>query len=75
MNSTNIPESQRVPKMIFVFPDGRCQASECLRGTFYTDAPASTPNGAQMEQFLLDLDGYMHEHYRVRDDETVSVTE
>ncbi len=71
----SIPEARRVPKMIFVFPDGRCLPSECLRGTFYTDAPESTPNGAQMEQFLLDLDAYMHTTYRVRADETVTVTE
>lgn len=75
MISRTIPESRRVPKMIFVFPDGRCLASECLRGTFYTDAPPSTPNGAQMEQFLLDLDAYMHATYRVRGDETVMVEE
>ncbi len=75
MVSQSIPEARRVPKMIFVFPDGRCQGTECLRGTFYTDAPASTPNGAQMQQFLLDLDAHMHTTYRVRGDETVTVAE
>lgn len=75
MISPNIPEAQRVPKMIFVFPDGRCRNDECLRGTFYTDAPPSTPNGAHMEQFLLDLDAHMHATYRVRADETVTVAE
>ena len=75
MIQAGIPESRRVPKMIFVFPDGRCRNGECLRGTFYTDAPPSTPNGAQMQTFLLDLDAYMHEHYRVRGDETVTVME
>lgn len=75
MISPTIPEARRVPKMIFVFPDGRCRNGECLRGTFYTDAPESTPNGAHMEQFLLDLDAYMHTTYRVRADETISVTE
>ncbi len=75
MISRTIPEAERVPKMIFVFPDGRCLPSECLRGTFYTDAPPSTPNGAQMEEFLLELDQYMHTTYRVREDETVMVSE
>lgn len=75
MIDTRIPEAHRVPKLIFVFPDGRCLPNECLRGTFYTDAPESTPNGAQMEQFLLDLDAYMHTTYRVLDDDTITVTE
>jgi hypothetical protein len=75
MIQQTIPEARRVPKMIFVFPDGRCLPDECLRGTFYTDAPASTPHGAQMEQFLLDLDAYMHTTYRVRGEQTVMVSE
>ena len=75
MIQQTIPEARRVPKMIFVFPDGRCLPSECLRGTFYTDAPASTPGGAQMEQFLLDLDAHMHATYRVRGDTTAMVSE
>ena len=61
--------------MIFVFPDGRCRNGECLRGTFYTNAPPSTPNGAQMETFILDLDAYMHSTFRVQGDETVMVSE
>lgn len=66
MNSTLVPSSERIQKMIFVFPDGRCRGSECLRGTFYTDAPESTPNGAQMQTWLLDLDQYLREERGVR---------
>ncbi len=66
MNSALVPSSRRIQKMIFVFPDGRCRGSECLRGTFYTNAPESTPNGAQMETWLLDLDRYLREDRGVR---------
>lgn len=75
MIQPSTPAARRVPKMIFVFPDGRCRNGECLRGTFYTNAPPSTPNGAQMETFLLDLDAYMHTTFRVQGDETVTVSE
>lgn len=66
MNSTSVPEHQRLPKMIFAFPDGRCRGDECLRGTFYTNAPESTPNGAQMETWLLDLDTHIREEMGIR---------
>ena len=66
MNSQLVPISSRIQKMIFVFPDGRCRGDECLRGTFYTDAPESTPNGAQMQTWLLDLDRYIREERGVR---------
>jgi len=75
MTSRQIPEEQRLQKMIFVFPDGRCRGDECIRGTFYTDAPESTPGGAQMETFLLDLMTYMDETYRTKDSETHPVIE
>ncbi|NOY92468.1 MAG: hypothetical protein GXP55_14840 [Deltaproteobacteria bacterium] len=75
MTSRQIPEEQRLQKMIFVFPDGRCRGDECIRGTFYTDAPASTPNGAQMETFMLDLMTYMDENYRTKSSETHPVIE
>lgn len=66
MNSQLVPASSRIQKMIFVFPDGRCRGSECLRGTFYTDAPESTPDGAQMQTWLLDLDRYIREDRGIR---------
>lgn len=66
MNSQLVPTSNRIQKMIFVFPDGRCRGNECLRGTFYTDAPESTPDGAQMQTWLLDLDRYIREERHVR---------
>ncbi|GAB4200959.1 MAG: hypothetical protein OHK0013_12510 [Sandaracinaceae bacterium] len=74
MNSQLVPESRRIQKMIFVFPDGRCRGNECLRGTFYTDAPESTPNGAQMQTWLLDLDRYLREDRGVRVCEPRDVT-
>ena len=75
MNDVHVGTERRLQKMILVFPDGRCRDNECLRGTFYTDAPASTPHGAQMQQFLLDLVQYMDENYRTRAPESFPVTE
>jgi hypothetical protein len=46
-----------------------------LKGTFYTDAPESTPNGAAMETFLLDFMDHVDATYRTRGDETIRVVE
>ena len=69
------PTSRRVQKMIFVFPDGECRGDECRRGTFYTDAPPTTPNGPQMETFLLDFMDYMDTNYRTCDAREFEVVE
>ncbi|RLB53335.1 MAG: hypothetical protein DRJ42_12240 [Deltaproteobacteria bacterium] len=73
MIAPTIPESQRMQKMIFVFPDGECAGAECVKGTFYTDAPVGTPGGAQMETFLLDLMDHVDATYRTRAPQTVDV--
>lgn len=79
MNAPSIPEARRIQKMIFVFPDGRCRetggVSECLNGTFYTDAPESTPGGARMQTWLLDLMEHIDETYRTRGAESIEVVE
>jgi hypothetical protein len=75
MIAATIPDAQRMQKMIFVFPDGSCRGDECVKGTFYTDAPPGTPNGAQMETFLLDLMDYVDDNYRTRDAESFTVVE
>jgi hypothetical protein len=75
MTSPLIPEAARLPKMIFVFPDGLCRGTECIQGTFYTDAPPSTPGGAQMETFMLDLMDYVDMNYRTRSPESFEVLE
>jgi hypothetical protein len=46
-----------------------------VTGTFFTDAPGSTPEGAKMETFLLDLMDYVDENYRTKEPETVEVVE
>ena len=74
MTAGSIPEAHRLQKMIFVFPDGLCRGSECLQGTFYTDAPQGTPGGAQMETWLLDLMEYVDATYRTRSPETFTYT-
>lgn len=75
MNSARVGSERRMQKMILVFPDGRCRNDECLRGTFYTDAPPSTPGGAQMQTFLLDLIEEIDARYRTRSPETYEVIE
>ena len=79
MNARTIPEARRVQKIIFVFPDGRCRVNdgveECLNGTFYTDAPESTPGGARMQTWLLDLMDHVDATYRTRGTESVEVVE
>jgi hypothetical protein len=75
MNSPRVGTERRMQKLILVFPDGRCRNGECQKGTFYTDAPPSTPNGARMETFLLDLMSYIDTNYRTRDSEEFEVLE
>ena len=70
-----VPGDRRLETMIFVFPDGRCRGDECLRGTFYTDAPENNPEGPQMQTFLLDLVQFVDDHFRTRDPEVVEVWE
>ncbi|HHH28403.1 MAG TPA: hypothetical protein ENK57_08670 [Polyangiaceae bacterium] len=75
MNTPRVGASRRLQKMILVFPDGRCRNDECLRGTFYTDAPANVPGGAQMQTWLLDLMEHIDANYRTRDPENFEVVE
>ncbi|UJR85879.1 hypothetical protein [Sandaracinus amylolyticus] len=75
MTDPRLPEAHRFQKAIFVFPDGRCRGAECVNGTFYTDAPESTPNGPAMETFLLDVVDYVDATYRTRAPETIEVWE
>lgn len=75
MNSNRLPEANRFQKMIFVFPDGRCRNGECVKGTFYADAVPGTPDGAQMETFMLDLMDYIDANYRTKSSETHLVYE
>lgn len=75
MISRRIPEADRLQKMIFVFPDGLCRGDECLQGTFYADAPESTPGGAQMETFMLELMDHIDANYRTRAPERHTVYE
>ena len=75
MIQRTIPEAERLQKMIFVFPDGRCRNDECVKGTFYADAPAGTPDGAQMETFMLDLMDHIDANYRTRSAESHLVIE
>jgi predicted alpha/beta superfamily hydrolase len=75
MNTPRVGTERRMQKMILVFPDGRCRNDECLRGTFYTDAPESTPGGAQMQTWLLDLMDHIDATYRTRGPEAFEVVE
>ena len=75
MTARTIPHADRFQKMILVYPDGRCRGDECLKGTFYADAPSSTPGGAQMETFLLDLMDHVDATYRTREAGTFPVVD
>ncbi|MBX3246689.1 MAG: hypothetical protein KF901_05845 [Myxococcales bacterium] len=75
MRNNTVPTHRRMQKMIFVFPDGRCRGNECVKGTFYADAPPGTPDGAQMETFLLDLMDYVDANYRTRAPQRFTVRE
>ena len=75
MISPSTGTESRFQKMILVFPDGRCRGGECRRGTFYTDAPESTPGGPQMQTFLLDLMDHVDATYRTRPAERIEVVE
>jgi len=75
MNTPRVGSSRRLQKMILVFPDGRCRNDECLRGTFYTDAPDNVPGGARMQTWLLDLMEHMDANYRTRSPEDFEVVE
>ncbi len=75
MNTPRVGSSRRLQKMILVFPDGRCRNDECLRGTFYTNAPDNVPGGAQMQTWLLDLMDDIDANYRTRSTEDIEVVE
>ncbi|MCB9599122.1 MAG: hypothetical protein H6721_11320 [Sandaracinus sp.] len=75
MRATTVPAHRRLQKMIFVFPDGRCRNGECVKGTFYADAPVGTPDGAQMETFMLDLMDHVDANYRTKRAEVHRVAE
>ncbi len=75
MRATTVPAHRRLQKMIFVFPDGRCRNGECVKGTFYADAPPGTPDGAQMETFVLELMDYVDANYRTKRPEIHRVRE
>jgi hypothetical protein len=64
------PEWARLQKTIFVFPDGRCREGECVRGTFWQNAPENTPNRALMDDFVLEVIDHVDSHYRTRGTET-----
>ena len=65
MDQRTMPSHRRPQKMIVVFADGKCRGNECLRGTFYAEAPENT-GGAQMETYFLGLMDYIDENYRTR---------
>jgi S-formylglutathione hydrolase FrmB len=81
MISDQICKSDRMQKVIMVFPDGRCRfedgaldyQKECLKGSFYADSQWTGPDdGPLMESILLDLMDYIDATYRTRPEETVT---
>jgi hypothetical protein len=70
MTSPTSPEWQRLQKMIFVFPDGHCRGGECVKGTFWQNAPENAPVRALMDDFVLDVIEHVDANYRTRGPET-----
>jgi hypothetical protein len=70
MTSPTSPEWERLQKMIFVFPDGRCRNGECVKGTFWQNAPENAPVRALMDDFVLDVIEHIDANYRTRGPET-----
>jgi hypothetical protein len=67
MNSPTESGASRLPKAILVYVDGRCRIgangkAECIRGTFFTDSARA--EGAQNEQWWLELMDYIDQNYR-----------
>jgi hypothetical protein len=75
MSNPNHPRHARLQKMILVFPDGRCRGDECLRGTFYADAPEANAAAPRMESWVLELMEHMQAEYRVKPAATFEVVE
>lgn len=77
MNSPLDSGASRLPKAIIVYVDGRCRVTngkpECLRGTFFADSVR--PEGAQDEQWWLELMDHMDKHYRTLGETEVDWTE
>ncbi|MEP7123928.1 MAG: hypothetical protein ABJE95_23570 [Byssovorax sp.] len=77
MNSSLDSSASRLPKAIVVYVDGRCRIAngkpECIRGTFFADSARA--DGAQDEQWWLELMDYMDQHYRTLGETTVDWTE
>jgi hypothetical protein len=77
MNSSLDSSASRLPKAIVVYVDGRCRIAngkpECIRGTFFADSARS--DGAQDEQWWLELMDHMDKNYRTLPETTVDWTE
>ncbi len=77
MNSTLDSSASRLPKAIVVYVDGRCRVAngkpECIRGTFFADSVRK--DGAQDEQWWLELMDHMDKNYRTLGETTVDWTE
>lgn len=77
MNSSLDSSASRLPKAIVVYVDGRCRITngkpECIRGTFFADSARA--DGAQDEQWWLELMDHMDKNYRTLGETTVDWTE
>lgn len=67
MNSPQDSGASRLTKAILVYVDGRCRIGaggkpECLQGTFFADSPRA--DGAEDEQWWLELMDYVDQRYR-----------
>jgi hypothetical protein len=78
MNSPTDSTATRLPKAILVYVDGRCRIgptgkAECVRGTFFSDS--ARKEGAQDEQWWLELMDHMDQNFRTLGPSSVDWTE
>jgi hypothetical protein len=78
MNDSLLSGARRLPKAIIVYVDGRCRIgptgqAECIRGTFFADSVRK--DGAQDDQWWLELMDYVNKTYRTLPGESIEWTE
>lgn len=69
-NFVNSPErsyATRLPKVIYVYVDGRCRVRpdgkpECIRGTFYMNS--ARPDGAKLDDWFDEVVDYVDQNFR-----------
>ena len=78
MNDANRSSTNRLPKFIVVYVDGRCRIGangkpECIRGTFYLNS--TRKDGPQLDDWFDEVLQYVDKNYRTLPPSDVEVVE